>query len=121
MLEDVTTVAKATDQILALTGKTDALSANQMTRWIMNKEEHATRIQEAIAQYFLTQRIKPQAMGSAEWNDYVTRLTEHHAVMVAAMKTKQTVDAATVADLRAAIERISRYYPAPAAEHRHDG
>jgi nickel superoxide dismutase len=113
MLEDTTTVGKATEEILALEGKSDVQSVNQMVRWVTNKEEHATRIQHTIAQYFLTQRVKPKPMGSDEWDDYVTRLTAHHAVMVAAMKTKQTVDRANVAALRAAIEGIAGYYPAP--------
>ena len=90
--------------LFALTQKTDALSLNQATRWVMNKEEHATRIQHTIAQYFLTQRVKAKGAGTPEWNDYATRLADHHAVMVAAMKTKQTTDPAAVDALRAAIE-----------------
>ena len=31
---------------------------NQLVRWIMNKEEHANKIQEIVTQYFMTQRIK---------------------------------------------------------------
>ncbi|MCP3906327.1 MAG: superoxide dismutase [Planctomycetes bacterium] len=120
MLEDATTVSKATGQIIALSKEADALSLNQATRWVVTKEEHATRIQNTIAQYFLTQRVKPKDARSDEWDDYVKRLTEHHAVMVAAMKTKQTVDPIAVATLRQSIERIARYYPAPdAREHEH--
>jgi nickel superoxide dismutase len=111
MLEDAKTVAKATDQINALHGQMGPEVDNQINRWIMNKEVHATRIQDTIAQYFLTQRIKPKAAGSEEWDDYVTRLAEHHAVMVAAMKTKQGVDMQNVATLVATIERIAKYYP----------
>lgn len=118
MLEDTTTIAKATDQILALSHESDALSLNQATRWVTTKEEHATRIQHTIAQYFLTQRVKPKAAGSDEWGDYATRLADHHAVLVAAMKTKQTVDPAAVDRLRAAIERVGKYYP-PADDHDH--
>lgn len=117
MLEDTTTVTKATAQILELSGKTDAQSLNQATRWVMSKEEHATRIQHTISQYFLTQRVKPKEMGTDGWNDYVMQLTEHHAVMVAAMKCKQTVDPDACASLKAAIERIGKYYPAPAHTH----
>jgi nickel superoxide dismutase len=121
MLEDTTTVAKATDQILALEGRSDPVSVNQMVRWVTNKEEHATRIQQTIAQYFLTQRVKPKSPDSIEWNDYVARLTEHHAVMVAAMKAKQTVEPAAVEALRSSIQRIARYYPAPEHDHEHPG
>ena len=111
MLEDTTTVGKAVAQILELSGKTDAQSLNQLTRWINNKEIHATKIQDTIAQYFLTQRVKPARQGTQAWNDYVMRLVQHHAVMVAAMKTKQTVDPQKVAELRETIQAIAVYYP----------
>ena len=111
MLEDTTTIDKAVAQILELSGKTDAQSLNQLTRWINNKEIHATRIQDTIAQYFLNQRVKPARQGTQAWNDYVMRLVQHHAVMVAAMKTKQTVDPQKVAELRETIEAIAVYYP----------
>lgn len=117
MLEDATTVGKAVDQINALDSEGGAQAMNQMARWIANKEIHATRIQDTIGQYFMTQRIKPKAPGSAEWDDYVTRLAEHHAVMVAAMKTKQGVDPQAVEALRAAIQRIGKYYPPPPHAH----
>jgi len=97
MLEDQTTIRKAMDSINALAGKNDALSLNQLARWVATKETHATKTQGVIAQYFMTQRIKP--------NDpkYVEKLTRAHAVMIAAMKTKQTVDATDADALRAAI------------------
>ena len=50
-------------------------------------------------------------------NDYDTpdafekKLTEHHAVMVAAMKAKQGVDPAAAETLKKAIETIAPYYP----------
>jgi nickel superoxide dismutase len=91
----------------------DVQSLNQAVRWVGTKEAHATRIQETIAQYFLNQRVKPAARGSEGWNDDVNRLTEHHAVMVAAMQCKQAVDPAKTAALRGAIEKIAPYYPAP--------
>ena len=116
MLEDGTTIGKAVAQILELTGKTDAQSLNQLTRWINTKESHATRIQNTIAQYFLTQRVKPARQATQAFNDYIMRLVQHHAVMVAAMKTKQTVDPQRVAGLREAIEAIAVYY---SASHSH--
>ncbi len=112
MLEDGTTIGKAVAQILELTGKTDAQSLNQLTRWINTKENHATRIQDTIAQYFMTQRVKPARQGTQAFNDYSMRLVQHHAVMIAAMKTKQTVDPQRVVELREAIEAIGVYYPA---------
>ncbi|MHC4428461.1 MAG: superoxide dismutase, Ni [Planctomycetota bacterium] len=116
MLEDTMTIGKAVDQINQLAGGHDALSVNQAARWTMNKEEHATRIQHTIAQYFMTQRIKPVAEGADGWDEYVTRLAQHHRIMVAAMKCKQTVDPANVERLQRAIAAIADQYP----EHRHD-
>jgi nickel superoxide dismutase len=110
MLEDATTVGKAVTQIIELAGKTDAQSLNQLTRWINNKEIHATKIQSTISQYFLTQRVKPARQGTQAWNDYVMRLVQHHAVMVAAMKTKQSADPGTAAKLNAAIDALARHY-----------
>lgn len=111
MLEDTTTIEKAIAQIQDLAGKTDALSVNQLTRWVNTKEDHATKVEETIAQYFLAQRVKPARQGTQAWNDYIMRLVQHHAVMVAAMKTKQTVDPQSAAVLREAINAIAVYYP----------
>lgn len=113
MLEDATTIGKAVDQIVALAGQHDAQAANQAARWTMNKEEHATRIQHTIAQYFMTQRIKPVAEGADGWDEYATRLAQHHRIMVAAMKCKQTVDPAEVERLQRAIVAIADQYPEP--------
>lgn len=119
LLEDAQTIGKAVDGITSLAGKTDVQSFNQVVRWVNTKEAHATHIQETIAQYFLDQRVKPAARGSKDWDDYVNRLTEHHAVMVAAMQCKQAVDPARTAALRVAIEKIAVYYPAAKATDTH--
>ena len=111
MLEDTTTIAKALDQINALARKQDAQSFNQATRWVMTKEQHAQSIQTTIAQYYLAQRVKAAAPGSDGYDAYLQKLAQHHAVIVAAMKAKQSVDPNTANALRQAIEVISAYYP----------
>jgi nickel superoxide dismutase len=111
LLEDAETIGKAVAQINALAGQHDAQAVNQATRWIMTKEEHATQIEETIARYFLCQRVKAVPAGADGYDEYVQKLVRHHRVMVAAMHTKQTVDPARVAELRAAIEAIAVYYP----------
>ncbi len=111
MLEDTKTIGKAVTQINALAGQHDPNALNQAARWIAIKEEHATKIQHTVAQYFLTQRVKPVPAGGQDYDTYVTKLVRHHQVMVAAMKTKQTVDPRRVEQLRAAIEAIAGYYP----------
>ena len=106
MMEDVATIEKSMRQITTLSGKTDALSKNQMTRWIVTKEKHAQSIIDTISNYFLTQRVKPAS------KDYVDRLVKHHRVILLAMKVKQTVDLKQVAKLKAAVKALTAYYPA---------
>lgn len=115
MLEDTTTITKAINQINELASKDDPQSFNQATRWVITKENHAQQIQDTIAEYFLAQRVKAAAEGSDAYDAYLKKLAEHHAVIVAAMKAKQTVDPKAADTLRNAIKTISAYYP----EHKH--
>jgi nickel superoxide dismutase len=111
MLQDTTTIAKAMDQITELAGKQDAQSFNQASRWVMTKEQHAERIQTTIAQYYLAQRVKAVQPDTDAYDAYLQKLAAHHAVIVAAMRAKQTVDPSAANALRKAIEAISAYYP----------
>lgn len=104
--EDSKTIAKAVAQINELAGKSDAQSLNQITRWVTNKEEHAAHIIEVVAEYFLAQRVKAGKDKAA----YLSSLADHHAVIVAAMKTKQSADAATVKELDDAIAALAKHY-----------
>jgi len=105
MLEDVTTVRKAVTMLNELAAKTDVQSKQQFTRWVMNKETHAQKIISAIADYFLTQRVKP------DQKDYVERLKKHHAVIVAAMMVKQNATMAPVDALEKSVKALLEYYP----------
>ena len=104
MLEDQTTIAKAIAQINDLADKKDAQSANQLSRWVTTKEDHASKIQKIIAEYFLTQRIKSSS------DKYDALLKSAHTVMVAAMKCKQGVDAKNADSLKSAIESFQSVY-----------
>ena len=97
MLEDTTTIAKGIAKIQELAPKSDAYSKNQLSRWVATKEAHASNIQKIIAEYFMTQRLKPTADG------YMKKLPAAHAVMIAAMKCKQDADPATAAALKKSI------------------
>ena len=112
MLEDTKTIAKSIAQINELAGGHDGQAGNQLVRWVVNRDEHADKIQHTIAQYFMAQRIKPTATGTPAWEQYVTKLTLHHAVMVAAMKNKQSATPVRAEELEAAILAIAGYYPA---------
>jgi len=60
-LQDATTIRKAIVQIKELTaGSSSNMSPqalNQSTRWIVTKEEHATKIIDTVSTYFLTQKV----------------------------------------------------------------
>lgn len=109
MLEDAATVVKATKLIRELSRKRDSQSRQQMVRWVTNKESHAQKVISTMADYFLTQRVKPKQ------KDYSARLADHHAVILAAMAAKQSVGAAPAEALVKSIKVLEKYYP----EHKH--
>lgn len=105
MLEDQKTIAKAGTELAKHAGEAmTALSANQMARWAVTKEEHAQKIQDTIAAYFMAQRIK------ADDPQYSAKLTAAHMVMTAAMKTKQDPSAEVAEALKSAIFDFYRAY-----------
>ena len=104
MLEDQATIEKAGKMIAELSGKKDALSHNQLSRWVATKEAHATNIQKVVAEYFLAQRIKATA------KNYEKQLVSAHSVIVAAMKCKQTINGDTAANLKNAILALHKAY-----------
>jgi nickel superoxide dismutase len=112
MLEDTTTIEKAMAAIAELSGKPDPASQNQLTRWILNKEEHASNIITIVAEYFLTQRVKEVAADAEGRADYLAALAEHHLVMRTAMAAKQNVGQGHVDALRSAIDVLSHRYHA---------
>ena len=89
--EDFKTIRKAMDQITQLSEKSDPLSNNQLNRWVITKEQHATNIQKIVSEYFLTQRIKTDKS-----QKYIDQTTTLHQALVAAMKCKQTIDDSNV-------------------------
>ncbi|MEK6249745.1 MAG: superoxide dismutase, Ni [Planctomycetales bacterium] len=97
MLEDQKTIGKGIAQIREMASKKDAQSVNQTVRWINTKEEHASNTQKIISEYFMTQRLK------SDGENYTKKLTAAHAVMVAAMKCKQSTDPTTAEALEKAI------------------
>lgn len=108
--EDATTIEKATTNIIDLAGAHAAEGFNQAARWVTTKEDHASHIISVVAEYFLTQKIKPVAPGAEGYDAYLQKLADHHAVMSAAMKTKQHADVKYVAALRSAIDGLAKHY-----------
>lgn len=99
MREHVTTIERAMKQINA-----GDQSINQISRWVLNKEKHAEKIQDIVAQYFLTQRIKPSTP------QYHKKLEALHKIIVGAMKCKQGTNLGTIPKLRDAISLFETLY-----------
>ena len=110
ILEDITTVEKSMKQITAISAA-EKPNQNQLVRWVMNKEKHATRIQETVTQYFLTQRIKVPSAGDEKGKaKYHIQLALLHQIMVHAMKMKQTTDLIYVAAARKLVDEFAATY-----------
>ena len=98
----------------------NAQAFNQMTRWVLTKDEHCSKMIDLMANYCLCQRVKkPGAPGSpfadGDEGSYFEALKAHHAVMVAAMVAKQTVDEASVSTLERCVAEWEKMYT-PAKE-----
>merc|ERR1712216_636843 len=100
-------------QINELSATLNAQNLNQITRWVNTKEEHCGKIITLVAEYCLCQRVKPVSDPKTPFKseaDYIAALQAHHAVMQAAMKCKQTVDASNGDALEAKVAEMSKMY-----------
>ncbi len=114
--EDIKTIAKANRLIISLSAKNDPQSKNQLVRWIITKEKHAEKIIRIVSDYFLTQKIKaPKDKKGKAYQAYLVKLARHHAVMRAAMVTKQKIGLQYVQALQTAVDQIAGYWK----EHHH--
>jgi nickel superoxide dismutase len=101
--EHIGTIEKSMNQIMKLQ-KENPQNFNQLVRWIMNKEDHANEIQEIVSQYFMTQRIKPDA------KDYAKKLGLLHEMLIYAMKCKQTTDVTHVETMKGLVKEFHDLY-----------
>ena len=101
--EHITTVEKSMKQISELQGN-EPINYNQLIRWVMNKETHANAVQDIVTQYFMTQRIKPDA------KDYAKKLAVLHKMLIYAMKCKQTTDLSHISTLRSLLKEFQALY-----------
>lgn len=107
--------ATATDgirmEVLTMTTHPVDADMNQLVRWVNNKETHADRIRDIIAQYFLAQRIKAPANDDpAAGKAYSDKLALLHQMIVSAMKCKQTTDTAHVKKSRELLRAFEALY-----------
>ena len=106
MHKDQETILKSMQQITELS-KDPSKNANQLTRWINNKEKHAQSIQDTVAQYFLAQRVK---ITETDKDAYTKKLTLLHQITVYAMKCKQTTDLENAKKLHTALDQFHAAY-----------
>jgi nickel superoxide dismutase len=111
MLEEhFKTIEKSMKQIVELSKAKDK-NYNQIVRWVNNKEKHASKVQHIVYQYFMTQRVKPVSeKNGEEYKQYVEKITVLHAMLVYAMKSKQTTDLSCVEELRSLLSRFRTAY-----------
>jgi len=101
--EHITTIEKSMNQIKKLENG-DRVEYNQLVRWIMNKEDHALKLQNIVTQYFMTQRIKPGT------ENYDKKLSTLHKLLVYSMKGKQTTDLKNIKMLRSLTDQFEALY-----------
>lgn len=108
--EHITTIEKSMKSIIDLS-RESTLNYNQLVRWVMNKEEHASKIQEIVSQYFLHQRIKMVDPSDREhYKIYQEQLELLHRMLVYAMRTKQSTDLSNIENLRTTIAAFEKSY-----------
>ncbi len=109
--EHIDTIEKSMKMITELS-KAGDINYNQLVRWVSNKDDHATKLQHIVTQYFLTQRIKlvDDPNDEAKQAKYDNELALLHEMLVYAMKTKQTTDLDYITKLRETVKKFSKSY-----------
>ncbi|MFP4521779.1 MAG: superoxide dismutase [Ni] [Fibrobacterota bacterium] len=107
--EHIRTVEKSMRKIEEL-GKEKDVNYNQLIRWTVNRDEHADKIMNIIAQYFMAQRIKPCKDGEEKKSRCSELLTVSHKIMYYAMKAKQSTDKMNIEKLRKYTETLEKIY-----------
>lgn len=108
--EHIETVEKSMNMINELSSQANP-DYNQLVRWVVNKEEHAKKIQDIVSQYFLHQRIKPVDPDDKEaYAKYQKQLEALHHILVFAMKAKQTTDVEVTDTLRKKVGNFENLY-----------
>ena len=110
LYEDIATIEKSMNSIVSLSAETD-IHYNQLVRWINNKELHADKIQEVVAEYFMTQRLRVvDSTDAVAYKKYVAQLVLLNQMQQYAMKAKQTTDLSYVKQLREALHAFEHLY-----------
>lgn len=108
--EHITTIEKSMNMIIELSEE-EVTNYNQIVRWVVNKDEHAQKLQDIVSQYFMHQRIKPVSPENEEMYEiYIERLTLLHELLVYSMKAKQTTDLTYIDKLNKTINAFEKSY-----------
>ena len=116
LTEHAHTIEKAIKAI-----KNKKTSQHQKVRWVMNKEDHATQIQEIMQNYFLAQRIKalplrkleskkPKISLNEAEKSYLQLVSLSQKIIFFAMKTKQAPSEVQLKNLKNALQRFEGVY-----------
>jgi nickel superoxide dismutase len=106
LAEHIQTIEKSMNEIKKLSADPSG-NANQLIRWVRNKDEHADMFATIITEYFLQQRIKP---GETSDTGYVRKVMLCHRMLVTVMKAKQTIDLEHVKQLREDLASFRKAY-----------
>lgn len=110
ILEHITTIEKAMNEINKLSNS-ENINYNQLVRWVVNKEEHAEKIQDIVSQYFLHQRIKVVDEKDVEkQTKYLAQLASLHNILVLTMKTKQSTKLELIKKLKSSVSKFTSLY-----------
>ena len=110
IMEHITTIEKSMKMINEIS-ESENPDQNQLIRWVMNKEEHAKKVQDIVSQYFLHQRIKiTDPSNEHKYEKYVHELSLLHSILIYSMKAKQTTDFSYITKLRTATDNFSNSY-----------
>jgi len=108
--EHIETIEKSMKMINKLSAEGEK-NYNQIVRWVINKEEHAKKIQEIVSQYFLHQRIKlTDSNDKVKYAKYLNQLATLHEILVYSMKAKQTTDLNYIKKLEDTVHKFAEIY-----------
>lgn len=104
--EHIETIAKSSDQIRQISSNKPLEPQNlqQIIRWTTNKETHAQKVIDEVANYFLAQRIKPDS------GHYEKKLELLHQIILLSMKSKQNVESDSVKVLAYKLSQFKEIY-----------
>ena len=115
MRQHVVTIHKSIDMINALSIEKSSEESlekrpshqQQFTRWVLNKENHASDLQHMVSDYFLSQRIaSPGKRDRFLYKRYLEKLAASHQIIFYAMKSKQSLNLDHITELNTYIDEL---------------